>query len=598
MANFTDLLRFLMDGDEVNAGTINRPLRALDQNIRYLKDLFESVMRGDTLVAHDMLVKSDVLVGQPVYYNVTRQQFEKAIGAAEQDEDTGAYITSDSTQVWGVVQVKHSPTSADVLLHGMGELNLSSAITGDVEPGIYYLSNQLAGKLVKQRPPVGVTVLQAGPEVSDGVNLVFVNTHFHDLLEAHRHFKFSLSTDPSGTLNSPTVDQTYTISAADTDVEGWLPANNAIFGGLAPVGADFGYNISASKLKGLWPPMPLEGTYLELYPGGNELGMAVPIGEGELVQIDANGIWWMNACFGYTPWSMDYNVESISDCSPNGERKLILWFTRPVFANTGTWVSSLEARSGSGLTVSCVDNGDPAKVGNLLIDLDLALTVGPTNTAGHIAFKGIDTDTKKFQLGPVVESLKAGSSNVHLSGDATATNGKYPGNVLVTVDQDLSAGEVGIDLARLNGVDEEYFNGVTGLGFLADRDGSVRWRLNVPTGITIPAGTKVKFVFWILNRSNTNVPAEIFSASYRTIPFPGTSALHLPLNVQEVTIGNLPLEDIDVLATANRYAVIETEELDVAAGDQILLELGRLGSSDGFSGDIYIIRQYGLYVPV
>jgi hypothetical protein len=599
MPNFTDLIRMLADGEQVTAGTANRPLRALDQNIRYLKELFETTVRGESTVALGRLVKSDVLESMPVFYNSITQQFEKALGAAEQDEDTGAFITSNSTQVWGIVLEKHSATSADILLHGMAEIDLTNAVSGDIDAGVYYLSNSIAGKLVTQRPPVGVTVLQAGPELPSGKHLVFVNTHFHDLLEAHKHYKFTLSAMPAGSTTPPAEGEIHEITAADSDIEGWLPADDAVFGGNAPEGAKFGYNIAASRLNSLWPPQPLDGAYVELYPGGEDLGSAVPMGEGELLIADRHGIWWMSNCYSHVPWDTDLDTDvsesEPEDCPPHGERKLIIWLTRPVFANTGTWVSSLRARDGSGLVVTCVDNGDPATVGDLVIDLDLSLTIGDTDTAGHLAFKGLGDD-KKFKLGPIAESIKSGSNNVNLSSDVDPVSGKYYGNVVVSVDQDLNAGELGIDLARLNGVDEEYFSSVTGLGFVAGRNGSVRWRLNIPTGIDLPDGAQVKFVFWVLNRSNADIPAEIFNASYRRISYPGSTPTALPLDASEVALANIPAENISIGSVANKYVAIETEPFEIASGEQILLEFGRNGATDSFNADLFVIRQYGMYV--
>lgn len=597
MANFIETIRFLSDGEQVEAGVTNQPMRSLDQNVRYLKDLVDSVVRGENVIARNQVVDSAVLAGQPVYYDAASQSFKQALGNAELDEDTGSFETSATSQVWGICYEKHSAINADILVHGIGTLDLSNAIDDPINAGLYYLSNQTAGKLVSQRPPVGISVMQVAAENEDGESLFFVNTQFHDMLEAHKHYKFELLTLPAGDTSPPVYGEIHEITGADNTMEGWLPANDSIFAGKAPVGAKFGYNIGESALKNLWPPMPVEGCFMELYPGEEGYGSALPSGEGELVVFDRNGIWWMSNCYGHAPWDTGLNtniVESASEseCPLHGERRLVLWFTRPAFANNGTWVSSLTAKENSGLVLTCIDNGEAATTGHLLMDLDLSLTLGDEDTAGYVVMKGLDDN--KFSLGPVVESLKSISSNVNLTSDVTAVNGKYYGNISIAVDQDLSAGELGIDVARLNGVEQEYYAGIIALGFVAGKESSYRGRFTIPTGITLPVGTQVKLVFWILNRSNLPLPQDTFTLTYRRIANPEDGLVALPLTDEELDLGTIPTSDIDPGGETNMYSSIESEPFDIAAGDQVLFEFTR--PLDDFSGDLYILRQFGLYV--
>lgn len=602
MSNFTEIVRFISNGEQVEAGVTNQPMRTIDQNTRYLKEVLDNLVRGENIIARNQVVDSAVLKGQPVYFDRTTQSFKQALGNVELDADTGSFETSASSQVWGICNEKHTSTNADILLHGITRIDLSNAVDGDVDPGLYYLSNQTAGKLTLHRPPVGISVVLVGSVTEDNENLVYVNTQFHDLLEAHKHYKFELLSFPAGDTAPPVEGERHTISNADNAIEGWLPADDEIFEDKAPEGAKFGYNISESALSQLWPPMPLEGCFLELYPGGEELGSAVPSGAGELVVFDRNGIWWMSDCYGHAPWDTALDTttidgDSLSECPLHGDRHLILWFTRPSFANNGTWVSSLQTRDGSGLVLTCVDNGEAATTGHLLLDLDLDLTVGDSDADGHIVFK--ELANKKFQLGPVVESITAGSSNVKLLSNVSAQSGKYFGNVTVSVDQDLSAGELGIDLARQDGIEEIYYANVIGLGFLANRLSSFRGRFTVPVGITLPSGTKVKLVFWILNRSSVDIPAEVFDLSYRRIPIPADGPTPLPLNDAEVTLPSIPTSNIEVDGEANMYTIMESEPFEVQPGDELLFDLIRDGVSGvtaGFTGDLVLIRQYGLYV--
>jgi hypothetical protein len=537
----------------------------------------------------------------PVFFNANTKQFERALAAADIDNTTGAFVMSDTSQVWGVVLEKYSAKSADILLHGMATLNLSLAVVGDVTPGLYYLSGITPGKLVRQRPPVGVTVLQVAAEVEDDKHVVLVNTKFHDMLEAHRHYKFTLQVFPAGDHTPPEVGGTHEISNADASIEGWLPADDAIFDDKAPAGAKFGYNLSVSKLKNLWPPVPPEHADLQLFTGGTgeELGGSVPLGEDGLCVVNRYGLWWMSDCYGQVPWDPTFDSnsslsESLSECPTELERKLLIWFTRPVFDNSATWVASLQAREGSGLMVTCIDTGEDAKTGSLLIDLDLSLTLGATNTPGHIVFKGLAN--RQFLRGPVVESIKPVGTNLALiSNVATGDDGQKYGELQLSVQTDLNAGEINVSVSRLEGVQEQYFNRVLGLGFSAGRNSSMRCKLEVPADLVLPDGTKAKLVLWVLNRSDSAIPANLFALTYRIIPRPTDGPLALPLEASELDLASIPATDVEVTA-ANQYTELNSEAIAVAAGDILLFDVIRSGATDAFVADVHILKQFGKYV--
>lgn len=265
MAGFQDLVEFIQNGERVNAGVTNRPIRQIDGNARYLRDVIDTLLAGETVIARGRTINSSVLVGQPVYYNPTSQQFEAAIALTETDTTTNQLVTAKSSQVWGIVLTKTNATKADILLHGVADADLSSAVDGDVTAGLYYLSGSEAGKLTSTRPPVGVQVLQVSQEsATAGKHEVYVNTKFLDFLEQHRHVKFRLAAVPAGTHSPPSVGSKHVITSEDTATEGWLPASHSSFNGLAPSGAKFGYNLAASTLGQIWPPIPVENAVIEL----------------------------------------------------------------------------------------------------------------------------------------------------------------------------------------------------------------------------------------------------------------------------------------------------------------------------------------------
>ena len=275
-------IKFIKAGEPVAPGTPNRPLRQLDQNIQYLKDIIDAAHLGSTVYAREQTVESTIEVGMPVYWNTSNGRFEAAIAKTETDPTTGYVRSSPASEVWGIIALKHEAKNADILLFGYAPIDIKAATgsSGVVPAGTYYLSGVNAGKLILQKPAITAPVLRA-----DGSGNVFVNPSFVDFLDNHQHFKFDLTMFPAGNTSPPYVGfQTggympdrsgspapvynpviHRITSADSSLKGWLPADDAIFDGNAPDGAFFGYNLSAEpQLDNLFPPIPLESVDVEL----------------------------------------------------------------------------------------------------------------------------------------------------------------------------------------------------------------------------------------------------------------------------------------------------------------------------------------------
>ena len=287
-------IKFIKEGEPVSAGTPNRPLRQLDQNIQYLWDVIDAANLGSTVYAREVLVESTVEVGMPVYWDAAESRFDKAIAKMENDSVTGAIKNSDLAGVWGIVAKKYEANNADILLFGYAEIDISAATdsTGVVPSGLYYLSGTNAGKLILQSSAVSIPVLRA-----DGTGHVYVNPTFMDFLDSHRHYKFDLTMLPAGDTEPPFIGAwtgvnpktgewqpsypmgsisganvtgydnppIHEITNSNSSLSGWLPADDAIFDGKAPAGAKFGYNISVEPgLANLFPPIPIESVDIEL----------------------------------------------------------------------------------------------------------------------------------------------------------------------------------------------------------------------------------------------------------------------------------------------------------------------------------------------
>lgn len=595
MATFHELIRLIQNGDPVDAGTINRVLRQMDGNTKYVLDLLEAALIGSTVFARSVTVEPETVPGAPVYYNATSGRFERALAAAT--IENGELKTAESSQVWGVVHTKHNSTSADVLLTGYTSLNISAAIDGQLEAGLYYVSSSTPGKLTRQQPPITVPVLQ-----SDGDGNVFVNPRLFDAFLDHKHYKFDLVCLPAGDHTPPSLGDRHTISNPDTDIEGWLPANHASFSGKAPAGAAFGYNLAASSLNALWPPVPLSNAYLEWDKGElkDYMGMGVPLGADGLAILDANGIWWMSDCYSDVPWPTTLDTSapasssssaSLPECPRDLAMRLTLWFSRMSFMTSGNVVTSLQVADGSEnfLSITCAHSGAAASSGDLEITFNQDYVVdSATDTAGHIVFKSL-TD-KQFKRGPVVEGLTAGSSNVYLS--STAQDGDtHQGMVDITVITDILGNELPVQLVRLSGVTEENYLDVLGLGLPPARNSSYRARFEVPADISGVTALTMKIRLRLLAITAGSFPD--LDVSFRRIPRPSPTTAHTALPTTDTALTlDLSAAQTPTPMGAEEYLEVETSTFTVSPGDIVFFSVTRNGAGgDGYAGEMHVIDQ-------
>ena len=576
MASWQDLVQFVVDGSLVNAANTNQAPAALDSNIRYLRDVVEGSLAGQALFARNRTVAAAVNVGQAVFYNGLTQQLEAARAAVFSDPRTGVLLPSPSSYVWGLVARKINATKADILLHGVAEIDLANAVSDTVLPGLYYLSGNQPGALLRQQPPVSVPVcLVADPGCVAGTYNVFVNPSLRDLLEGHKHYRFELTC----------------ARAANSTSAGWLPASD--FGDLAPVGACYGYNLAASPLADLWPPIPTETCYLEWDKGGEAggLGVGVPLGDDGLAIIDDNGIWWMNELD--VPWYRDVSVSfSIDHSSQMMRMRLTLWFTKPTFANDQSCVLSLRPRPNSGLLTYCEGTSKPANTGNLDIDLDLGLLQGPVNLSGAIVMKQLAGKT--ISSGPVVESVTAGTSNVIIS-DGTAQGviaNAFTGNLVISVQDTLNGFEMPVETVRLAGAYEAFPFNVLGLAFDAGATSTIYGRIGVRAWPEFTAGA-MKLRFWVLGRAAGSIPADVFKVAYLIVPMPGDDRAPESL---PTSYSALSMNCAATFTMADQYALLETGTFSVNPGDTVMFSLTRGSSDDTYDGELDVLRKCGVLV--
>jgi hypothetical protein len=588
-----EFINFVREGEPVAAGVTNRPTQQLQQNINYLWEVLSASGLGSTIVIRRATVDASVKVGQPVYFSSSSKAFEQALATVASGTVDGHVVAAESAQVWGVVLQKLSSTLADILVSGYSALNLSEAVTGTVTAGLYYLSGSTPGKLVNTRTPVTIPVLRA-----DGNGNVLVLPQFADFIDRHVHYKFDLVCQPAGTYTEPALNARHSISVPDATLPGWLPAGHASFNGTAPAGAMFGYNLAAHPaLKNVWPPLPASEAYLE-FDRGTTGFTGVPVGESGACIVNRYGIWWMSDCYNDVPRPTAYNSPGFSislsdppdaECPRRTQMAMRIWFTKPSFATDATVVTSLTSLDPR-LVVTCVD-GTPASVGALNVDLDLNFISTAGNT-GYQVLKEIDGNS--FKQGPVCEGLYTSSSAVTLSSPSrrrlivgnTSSPWLYQGPVEISVVPTESR-EIEVQLIRLDGVEEQFYEDVTYLGFAAANESSIRCKLHVPssTGFASPI---ISLKLRILGRAAGTLPALTVTA--RRLPKPSAgSSLALPLTASEFAV---TIVTTATLSGSNRYIEVSSTAFAVADGDTLLFTVQR--NSDAYAGEVGILQMTGI----
>jgi hypothetical protein len=615
------------DGEQVRQSVANRMPQQIAQRTQNLKEILDSLLAGTALVARDVAVETGVLVGHAVYFHAASQEYRRAIAAVDYDPVSGAYVPSASSFVAGVCLWKHTGTRADIVQLGITPLDWTNAIGSagntPAEAGAYYLSGTIPGRLTKQKPPVSVFVAYLH---GDTYGQVLPTPR--DVLEQHVHYAFSLYAQPAGVVACTAPNNPYTFLSVDPTSPGWLPDSDPVFGGMAPAGAVYGYNLAQHPaLQKIWPPMPLGSCYVEMN------GVGVPAGR---FSADCNGLWWYDSCYGRAPWpttegcsssssssspssSSSSSPSSSSSSSPSSsaspaeicdsgptleqlgfvrvdpaQRTLKLYFTKMVFKTDNSVVTSL-TRNRSAIPVQLFgcDKTATSRTGDIYLDfiLDLLYSEGH---AGSAVIKRL-VQTPEGQLtavrGPVVEGLLPGAF-ITLAGNLNPLTGAYNG--LVTVNNDpsfLQVRDLAVALVSLDNVRQDFKSDLFYLAFPRGKTSQFRGRVDLPTTL-ITADMVLRLSFWILALDGTVLTSQAVPAlqmSHRILSDPGAPcAVQTLLTVDTALV---PLATCD--AAVNEYFKIDSYDIaGIVNGDQVFFTLKRVYdvALDTY-GDIGILRM-------
>ena len=579
----------VVPGEPVAAGVVNRQDQTAQGNIAYLKARLDALTAGNAIIIPDQTMTAAVLPGQPVYLDTVNQRFDQALAAVTTDPASGVLIPQATARVRGICFDKTNPTLGDVLLFGKACLPLTNAVSGAVVAGDYYLSSSQPGMLTSPAPPVSVPVLFA-----DGQGSVYVSPMMgDDYLFRHVHYAFQLACRPAGHVVQPSIGNPHTIAVAYPNINGWLPANHAVFNGRAPSGAKFGYNLLADNaLNRLWPPIPLQAVSLTWDKGENYVGgtQAPLTGPDPLCIINSDGIWWMSNCYGDVPWPIDFSVHDSSSvssiaepptCPRNEVMSLTLSYARAVFANNQSVVTRLSIADGSPLTLTNCD-GLPATVGSLILALSLKFLAQAANLPGYQVFKTFNPTTMLFETGPVVEGLIAGN-NITLSGPNQLVNEVpvFQGITTVSATTNALGAELPVQTVRVEDVLERTYNGIDMLAFPSGQDSSLDADIRVPPS-GLGSSPTVTLILTLLAEAAGALPA--LTLSYIQIP----RSANAP-----AVLGNTVLSLAWVIAPSsftttqnNQYVEAVSAPISVAPGDLLYVTVTRTGSTDAYTSEL------------
>jgi hypothetical protein len=554
-----------------------------------------------------------------VYWNYTAHRYEKALAAAALDATTQLLSIQPSSDCVGLCLRKHSETLGDIVLRGVVEIpELGNAIKAPVNAGRYYLSATEPGKLVQQKPGVTVSVcyVQGPKDNCSDVPRVVVMPHTRDFIGEHTHYRFELVPAPAGSHDPEDAVSTgrHHITSPNPELPGWLPASHASFNGKAPVGAWFGYNLAKHPaLSNVWPPVPIQSVALLWDKGLNRVGATeVPQGVEGLVVCDINGIWWMSNCYGDVPWPATLNTANpvpppdatTGECPRVEAMRVIVVFLRMLYGNDRSIVTSLKPDTDSPITVvNC--NGVPATTGDLALNINLPVLA--EEAIGGQALKEVVLG-RKLKKGWITEGVFTLSNQLAITStrgtkrslttaektafglDPTLTIPLHQGVVKIDYTDTLVEREISPQIIRLNDTVERLYMDIPYIGFPAGQASALRVRFNVADS-NLGNNLMMKVRVQYFGRGGTPTQAATLPAlymTYRRLQKPAALGTALATTDTAITFNSVVSLRVDTAVTRDSAA------FDVAAGDTVLVTLGREYSPSDVYAEVGLLRITGI----
>lgn len=318
---YRSAVRYIRDGEPVDAGVTNRPVKDLHSNVAALRSAVEELKIGRAVIIRDERVDQALIPGQPVYFDAVNRIWRPARATlVSSGTDAGTWSYGPESFVGGVLESRVG-SRGSILLTGASKFPVSwttQAFDGPYSSGPVYLSRSVPGKL-STGGQLSVRVgMVSGPDENNEYTLIVMPSS-REALTAHSHLRVVLFALPAGKPNrapeyyegtligdfypgGPYPDFKHSVDEPDTTKPGWLPIDHSSFSGLnKPAGAKFGYNIKAhAELAAVWPPSPA------YFAKSAVITLDGGIADDAQVIANESGIWWMTDAYGKAPWSVNY----------------------------------------------------------------------------------------------------------------------------------------------------------------------------------------------------------------------------------------------------------------------------------------------------
>lgn len=423
-------INYVVDGEPVDAATLNRALSELAARTDHLNSFLSS--SPAKLVMLSQTVEAGTISGTPVYFDTALNRFVPAkVGV-----DTANLNLLTSESVVSGIATNVSGTSADVVVGGT--VTLTTLQWAPVfEDGIFatgrvFLST-VDGKLRSTPSSVGVLV---GVMRADGTLLVAAPSS--EQFAQHVHLRRQLLGKPAGTVIDPTPPSGSMVFDVPNAAErGWLPASPTYFPGYVvgvqiPTGAVFGYNLlhaDEADLREIFP----------FVPASNAFFYRDTVFLDDSVVANEYGIWWMNDDYGRAPWPVNYTASLPTDTSESievttsrltGNNELVDMLTQQFAAEVasgdydGVLVRSVSSADASTLSVSASSGAvtlTPRGVNQLAEGRGIGFSGTLVNTSGN--YRGVVT----AQVNVSQSALFAGFNRV-----STYPSGTYAGTATLS----------------------------------------------------------------------------------------------------------------------------------------------------------------------
>lgn len=609
-------ISYISDSEPFNASVANRPIQELANYVSSVKTTLDSMSSRCSLKLDNQLVNPALSVGDIVYYSSTSRRFEAALCATQITNDMTS--SSESVMLVGILETINDELGS-IVLQGeySGPLHFQDAYGGE---NIYYLSASTPGALIapiitttamsatnttqietiKDPLPVSVPVCCITGYTGEigGVDQysVIINSQWFNFAQHHKHYKFDLKAAPAGNFTATsdwlTAGTGFTLISG---VEGWEPVNNNT---SMPAGAKLRYRIELSSFAKVWPPTPVNTSILTWRaPGSNMIG-GIP---ETLCVANDDGIWWMSS--SVAPWDTALNFSNGvvvgAETTPLEE---CVWWTNPVFNTNNLVVESLEPATNSGITIVNKSDGQAAKSGNLIIDLDLNNTVLTEEDKSYVVCKSIQNSGLNY--GPVLAGVKLNSNTLAISSVDLATgntleandDGYYSGYITLTDSSAMANTELTAEAVHLQNVRESLIADCIALAFPGVSTSTLLGRVFIPrmeqSSLTTVSG-KVRFIFYTLQNTGSFNPSTDFKFYYRIINYP--SAVNTPQNVNLNGEWNrVDLPDVTIANTQYYCTLVEVDltNVSIPLGSIFNFKLTRLQSTDTANNyDIMLLRK-------